>query len=103
MIRDLYEMARLPVPREYSGVRGLARAPWDECDATEEELDAADARAALMAAEDEAAANDSAPSDAELAADESVSAFIDSITDGFVEWLSAQVEEPGEWRHEVAA
>lgn len=102
MIRDLYEMARLPVPREHSGVRGLARAPWDECDATEEELDAADARAALMAAEDEAAANDSAPSDAELAADESVSAFIDSITDGFVEWLSAQVEEPGEWR-QVAA
>lgn len=96
MIRDLYEMARNTVP-------GLARPPWEDVDATEEELDAADAREALMAAEDEAAANDADPSDAVLAADESVSAFIDSITDGFVEWLSAQVEEPGEWRHEVAA
>lgn len=93
--RDVYEMARLPVPREHSGVRGLARAPWDECDATEEELDAADARAALMAAEDEAAANDlDAPSDTELAADESVSAFFDARTADFLDDLAGMVEQP---------
>jgi len=93
--RDIYEMARLPVPREHSGVRGLARAPWDECDATEEELDAADARAALMAAEDEAAANDlDAPSDMDLASDESVSAFFDARTADFLDDLAGMVEQP---------
>ena len=95
MIRDLYEMARLPVPREHSGVRGLARAPWDEpCD-DGAAADAADAREALIAAEDEAAANDlDAPSDMALAADESVSAVLDGYRDGDLAWLSEQVEQP---------
>ena len=92
--RDLYEMARLPVPREHSGVRGLARAPWEEpCD-DGAAADAADAREALMAAEDEAAANDADPSDAALASDESVSAFFDARTADFLDDLAGMVEQP---------
>ena len=95
VIRDLYEMARLPVPREHSGVRGLARAPWDEpCD-DGAAADAADAREALIAAEDEAAANDlDAPTDMALAADESVSAFFDARTADFLDDLAGMVEQP---------
>ena len=79
----------------FNGLRGLARAPWDEIDPTPEELDAADAREALMAAEDEAAANDlDAPTDAELSADESVSAFFDARTADFLDDLAGMVEQP---------
>ena len=79
----------------FNGLRGLARAPWDEIDPTDEELDAADAREALMAAEDEAAANDlDAPSDMDLAADESVSAFFDARTADFLDDLAGMVEQP---------
>jgi len=52
VIRDLYEMARLPAPREHSGVRGLARAPWDERDDDGAAADAADAREAQRAVDD---------------------------------------------------
>jgi len=85
--RDVYEMARNLAP-------GLARAPWDDVDATEEELDAADAREALMAAEDEAAANDADPSDAALASDESISAVLDARTADFLDDLAGMVEQP---------
>ena len=76
-------------------LRGFGLAPFDEpCD-DGAAADAADARAALMAAEDEAAANDlDAPRDVDLAADESVSAFFDARTADFLDELAGMVEQP---------
>ena len=66
----------------------------DESDYAEAYADAALLEAAAQQRESAANESDHAPTDAELAGDESISAFYDALSEGFAAWLSAQVELP---------
>jgi hypothetical protein len=74
------EHAREALAAEMAALRAAAPQPTPDPDG-----------ARLMA---EYAADHATPSDAELAADEGVSAFLDASRDAFIDWLSATPSDP---------
>ena len=74
------EHAREALAAEMAALRAAAPQPTPDPDG-----------ARLMA---EYAADHATPSDAELAADESVSAFLDASREAFVDWLSTMGSDP---------